>query len=174
MTLGVVSGSAVYNYPGVYAGGPTKGSGTPYIGRGPIDAYIVNSGSLSIAAGSVAVSTALSGYVYNLSSTFPTDLANYAIAFSATDLSLWSNISVTIVNNSVNNLKSCSLEWSPNNSNYEQWDTTTFQFLTSSGISSMQIGSNSRRWFRIRAMSSGTVAGGNTGSLDVYVIVNDG
>lgn len=172
MAEAVVSGTATYNYPGVYGGGPVKGSGTPYIGRGPIDTYIVNSASLSLSPSTV-ISTALSGVVYSQSSSFNTE-TTWSTVFNATDLSLWSNISVTVVNNSVHNLKSASLEWSPNNSNFEQWDTTTFQTLSSSAILSMQIGSNSRRYFRVRAQSSGSAALGNTGSLDIYVIANDG
>ena len=173
MAESVVSGAAVYNYPGVFGGGPTKGSGTPYVGRGPIDAYIVNSSSLSISGGSINVTTSNSGAIYQQSSSFNTE-TTWSTVFAATDLALWSNISVTMINNSMHNLKSASLEWSPNNSNFEQWDTTTFQTLSSSAILSMQIGSNSRRYFRIRAQSSGSALYGNTGSLDVYVIVNDG
>jgi hypothetical protein len=168
----VVSGTATYNYPGVYGGGPAKGSGIPYVGRGPIDAYIVNSASISMAPGAV-ISTALSGVVYQQSSTFNTE-TTWSTVFNSTDLSLWSNISVTLVNNSVHNLKSASLEWSPNNINFEQWDVDTFRTLSSSVALSMQIGSNSRRYFRIRAQSSGSQALGNTGSLDIYVIANDG
>jgi hypothetical protein len=174
MAIGIVSGTVGYNYPGVFGGGPAKGSGIPYIGRGPIDAYIVNSGALSLSIGAgTTITTALSGVAYQQSSTFNTE-TTWSTVFNSTDMSLWSNISVSLINNSVHNLKSASLEWSPNNSNFEQWDVGTFQSLSSSAMLSMQISGNSRRWFRIRAQSSGSAALGNTGSLDIYVIANDG
>ncbi|MDP3763674.1 MAG: hypothetical protein Q8Q92_03435 [bacterium] len=113
----------------------------------------------------------LSGTVFSQTGTFSADA--YSTVFTATNVQYWSNLAITLINNSVNNLKSASIDFSPNNSNWEIWDTTTFTTLSSSAILSMQIAGNSRRWLRVRAWSSGSV-GSNTGSLDVYVTTNNG
>lgn len=100
----------------------------------------------------------------------------YQTVFGPSDISKWPNITITLVNNSVNNLKSGSVEFSPNGTNWEQLPnnlSSSFNPLTSSGFGSMQITGNSRKYLRIRAIPSGT-AGGNSGSLAIYVDVNRG
>ncbi len=115
---------------------------------------------------------AVSGTIYNTSSSFSGN--DYSTVLAATDVQLYPNLAITVVNNSVNNLKSGSIEWSPNNTNWEtDWDVSTLAGLTSSGITSLQIAGNSRRYLRIRAIPSGS-GGALTGSLDVYVHANLG
>lgn len=171
-----LSGSAnAYFYPGVPTP-PAQGSGIPYTGRGPVDAFIIGGVTLSatLSASDGTTNTelvSLSGTVLNQSSTFSAN--DYSTVFTATDVQLWSNLAITLVNNSVNNLKSASVDFSPNNSNWEVWDSSTFATLSSSTVLSMQVSSNSRKWLRIRAWSSGS-GGSNTGSLDIYITTNNG
>jgi len=79
-----------------------------------------------------------------------------------------------VINNSVNNLKSGSIEWSANNSNWEtDWNLSAIGALTSSGVTSVQISENSRKYLRVRAFPSGA-AGAISGSIDVYIHTNNG
>jgi hypothetical protein len=107
----------------------------------------------------------LSGASFQNSSSFTG--GSYNVIFGPIDLSLCSNFALTIVNNAATSLVSASLEWSPNNSQYEQWDTTSFAGLAAGGILSMQVSSNSRKWFRIRAIAT-------NGSTDIYINANNG
>jgi hypothetical protein len=176
-----ISGSTGYNYPGVYGGGPALGSSAAYMGKGPIAAFIVGSSGTIATTATVATTgslqfvqiNGLSGTVIQQTGTFLTN--GFSTVFAVQDLSLYSNVAITLVNNHASNaLQSCSLEWSPNNSQFEAWDTSTFAGLAANGgIKSMQISSNSRRYFRIRAIPSGS-GGAFTGSLDVYVHANLG
>jgi hypothetical protein len=133
----------VSNYPPDAMG---HGTETKSIGaRGPLDVYILNSGNivLSHSDGPTHVElTTLSGVVYTQTSSFSG--TNWHIALSPKDITLWSNVALTVVNNYSNNLQSGSVEFSPDNSNWEtNWDVDTFANLTSSGgtgnILSMQI-----------------------------------
>lgn len=171
-----MSMSGGYFYPGQYGGAPAQGSGVPYIGRGPVDAFIIGGVTLSatLSASDGTTNTelvTLSGTVFSQTGTFSADA--YSTVFNATDVQYWSNLAITLINNSVNNLKSASVDFSPNNNNWEIWDSSTFATLSSSAVLSMQISSNSRKWLRVRAWSSGS-GGSNTGSLDVYVTTNNG
>ena len=170
-----LSGSAnVYFYPGVKEAAPAIGSGVRAVGQGPIDAYIIGgitlSATLSASDGTTNVElVSLSQSITNLSSAFSG--ANYHIALGPVDVSLWTNLAITLVNNSSNNLESGSVEFSPNNNNWEtDWDTVTF---ASSATRSMQILGNSRRWLRVRAISSGGT-GALTGSLDAFLHAQNG
>ena len=171
-----VSGS--YFYPGQYGGAPAPGSGIPYVGRGPVDAYIVGgvtlSATLSASDGTTNVEIiSLSGTQYSTSSSFVGDA--YSVVFGPLDVSNFSNVAITVINNhGTNILKSGSVEFSPNNSQWEtDWNLDTFSGLAVGGVRSMQISNNSRRYLRVRAWPSGA-AGASTGSTDTYVNVNVG
>lgn len=186
--------SGGYNYPVVNSGGVlatviTSGSsaggvsstvtfggtaqpitGTVNIGNTPVPV----TGTVSIGNTAIPVTfptgsatNTLTGSVFQQTSSFLG--ATSQIIFASTDLSLWTNVAVTVVNNAATTLQSASLEWSPNNSIFEAWDTTSFAALPTATAKSMQILGNSRKWFRVRGI--GTNA---TGSTDVYVHVNNG
>lgn len=92
----------------------------------------------------------------------------YTTVFGPLNVSRWSTYRVSIINNSTNNLKSGSIEISPNNSNWEVLHSATFSPLTSSGFASYQASGQSNNWLRVRAWSSGS-AGAITGSLQVML-----
>lgn len=133
-------------------------------GRGPID--------VEISAGVQLAS--LSASVVSLSSTFVGN--SWTVVLPATDVSKYSNVAVTLVNNhATNKLESGSVEFSPNNANWEtDWDVTTFAGLAAAGgINSLQISGNSRKYLRVRVIPSGAT-GAFTGSVDAYLTVNNG
>lgn len=99
---------------------------------------------------------------------------SYSTMLSSQDVSFWSNIALTVVNTGAETLESGSVEFSPDNTNWEtDWDTNTFSGLTAGSTRSMQISGNSRKYMRMRGISSGS-AGALTGSFDVYLHVNNG
>lgn len=97
----------------------------------------------------------------------------YSTVFGPIDTSKWNNVKVSIINNSVNNLISGSVEVSPNNSNWESVGSASFAALTSSGIASLQLTGVSNQLLRFRAWPSGS-GGGSSGSLLVIVTANNG
>ncbi len=179
--------SGSYYYPG--SAGPTRPSIDVNIvsgstGGGGVSSTVTFGGTAQPITGSVAIAgtptfsltgtptvaitgsrVPLSGASFQNTSSFAG--ASYNVVFGPIDLSLCSNFALTIINNGAAALTSASLEWSPNNSNYEQWDTTSFAGLAAGGILSMQVSSNSRKWFRVRAIAA-------TGSTDIYVTANNG
>lgn len=116
----------------------------------------------------------LSGTIYQNSSSFSG--ANYHIALGPIDVSLASNFAITLINNhATNRLESGSVEFSPNNSQWEtDWNTTSLAGLAANGgVRSMQVSSNSRKWLRVRVIPSGS-GGQLTGSIDAFLHVNNG
>lgn len=178
--------SSGYFFPGSPAP-PAYGSGVGSTGRGPMDVWLIGSNitlsaTLSASDGTTNVElVSLSGTTYSNSSSFTGD--QYSIVFGPQDVQFWSNIAVTVINNSSNNIKSGSVEWSPDNVAWERdWETTTFSNLTSSvnaaiaasgTVRSMQISDSSRRYLRLRLFPSGA-GGALTGSTNVVVTVNNG
>jgi hypothetical protein len=78
-------------------------------------------------------------------------------------------VGITVVNNSVNNLISGSIQVAPNGTNWSV--LAAFSALTSSGIFTASFSSLTYKYLRIQAIASGT-GGGQTGSLDCFVLVN--
>jgi hypothetical protein len=117
----------------------------------------------------------LSGTTYQNSSSFSG--SDWHIVIGPTDISMWSNVSITLVNNHVTNkLQSGSVEFSVNSASFWEtdWDVNTFAGLTANGgVRSMQIAGNSRKWIRVRVIPSGS-SGALTGSVDAYLHVNNG
>lgn len=105
------------------------------------------------------------------SSSFTGD--SYTTIFGPLDVSRWNNIRVSLINNSSNNLKSGTIEVSPNNSNWESVGSASFSPLTSSGMASIQLSDVSNQYLRVRAWPSGS-AGALTGSVLVVVTANCG
>jgi hypothetical protein len=161
-----------YVHPGNNTAFPAYGSAVAAQGRGPVDAYIIGSTAITASipdyewisasifeikpgvaiTASITPSTivntrtiSISGTVFSLSSTFTA--SDWNIIFGPQDVMEISNLAITIINNHpVSTLISGSVEWSPNNVNYEtDWDVTTFLGLAPGGINYMQISSNSRK-----------------------------
>jgi len=148
-------------------------------GRGPLDVYLLNSASFVLSASDgttdVEVRT-ISGTTFQNTSAFWGD--SWSVVFPSTDMLGYTNLVITAINNSDENLLSASIEWSPNDSNWEtDWDRDSLLPLTASGaepnVRSVQIAGNSRRYLRVRAIPSGA-AGDFSGSLDVYINANLG
>lgn len=106
----------------------------------------------------------------SLSSTF---LGNaFSVVLGPIDISRWKNYKVSIANNSVNNLKSGSIEVSPDQVNWEVLNSSSFTPLTSSGFSGTQFSNLSNTFLRVRGWPSGS-GGGLTGSLRVTLNLNN-
>jgi hypothetical protein len=101
----------------------------------------------------------------------------YTVILGPIDVSKYSNYKISVINNSVNNLKSGSVEVSPDNVNWESIGgyvgSSSFTPLTSSGMASVQITGASNQLLRVKAWPSGS-GGGLTGSLRVVVTANCG
>jgi len=77
---------------------------------------------------------------------------------ASTDVSKWSNVAITFNNSGANSLGTVQVEFSPDNSDWEVWDNTTFTGLAATTVLSMQITGNSRKYIRIRVISQPTTA----------------
>jgi len=110
----------------------------------------------------------------HLSSTFTTGSmgSNPAVVLGPLDASAFNNYTVTMVNNSVNNLISGSVQVSPNGVNWGTIHSSQFTNLTSSGMASASFAARCDRYVRAIAYPSGSVAGGASGSIDCYVTMN--
>lgn len=117
------------------------------------------------------VTTILTSSTTEVSSTFTGN--SYSVVFGPTDVSLFSNVALTIINNAATAILSASIEWSPNNSQFEVWDTISFANLQPATVKSMQISGNSRKFLRVRMIPSGS-GGQLTGSTDIFVNANNG
>jgi hypothetical protein len=106
----------------------------------------------------------------SLSSTFLGEV--YAVVLGPVDISHWSNWRVSLVNNSVNNLKSGSVDISPDGTNWVSYHTASFSPLTSSGWNTYQASGVSVSQLRVRAWPSGS-DGGLSGSVNVILNANN-
>lgn len=71
-----------------------------------------------------------------------------------TNLSTYSSVTITIRNSGANTLDNVLLEWSPDGTNWEIWDSTTFAALATVTTLSMAITGNSRKFLRIEARAA--------------------
>ncbi len=94
--------------------------------------------------------------------------ASCTIVYASTNWQTWTNITITIRNSGANAFSNVLIEWSPDGTNFEVWDTTTFGTLAAGGIISLAIAGNSRRFLRIEARS----ASGATAVVNITA--NDG
>jgi hypothetical protein len=108
---------------------------------------------------------------FTSSATFVGDA--YSVVFGPVDTSRWYDFAITLTNNSVNNLKSGSVEASYDGTNWTVVNSTFFSPLTSSGTSTLVI---SRLFtaslypsMRVRAWASGS-GGGISGSVGVVFL----
>jgi hypothetical protein len=111
--------------------------------------------------------------VQSLSSTFTTGSigSNPAIVLGPVDVGKYSNYTITMINNSVNNLISGSVQISPNGTNWITMYSANFVNLTSSGMASASFTSRSDKYVRAVAYPSGS-GGAVTGSIDCYITAN--
>lgn len=96
----------------------------------------------------------------------------YSVVLSGTYIGAWGNVTVSIINNSVNNLKSGSIEVSPNDVNWIVLNTSIFSPLTSSGMAQYSMTGSNHQMLRVRVWPSGST-GALTGSVQVIVNVSN-
>ncbi len=95
----------------------------------------------------------------------------FASIVPALDVHSYTNIAVTLKNNSSNKLISASIEFSPD---AVSWETISSSFaeFAASAIGSIQINNNSRHYFRLRGVASGS-GGANSGSIQAWIDANN-
>lgn len=94
--------------------------------------------------------------------------ASCTIIYASTDWLQWTNLTITIRNSGSNALDNVLIEWSPDGTNFEVWNTDVFSALAAGAIKSLSFAGNSRRYLRIEARSaSGATA-------NVHITANDG
>lgn len=81
----------------------------------------------------------------------------------------WSNISITVNNTGSNDLGTIAVQFSPDNTNWENWETSCFSGLAAGAITSIQISGQSRNYMRLRANSQPTATG-----VIIHVTLNNG
>ena len=140
----------------------------------PYQANASGTGSYFYASMHVARSTVeKASSVQSLSSTFTTGSigSNPAIVLGPIDVGNFSNYTITMINNSVNNLISGSVQISPNGTNWITMYSAIFVNLTSSGMASASFTARSDKYVRAVAYPSGS-GGKVTGSIDCYITMN--
>lgn len=94
--------------------------------------------------------------------------ASCTIIYASFDYGPWPNVTITLRNSGANPIDNVLVEWSPNNSNFEVWDSTTFASLAAGASSSIAIAGNSRRYLRIEARAAAAT------TAVVTITANDG
>lgn len=81
--------------------------------------------------------------------------ASCTIIFGSGGVTLLSfqNVTITILNGS-NVLTDCIVEWSVDNTNWENWDAQTFAGLPANTVRSLALSGNSRRYLRVEGRSA--------------------
>jgi hypothetical protein len=82
--------------------------------------------------------------------------ATCTIIYASTDWGAWPNVTITLRNSSAVVIDNVLLEWSPDGTNFEVWDSTSFAGLAAGAVKSMAISGNSRRYLRIEARAAST------------------
>ena len=83
--------------------------------------------------------------------------ASCTIIYASTDWGAWPNITVSLRNSSANVLENVLVEWSPDGTNFELWDSTSLDNLAAGATASIAISGNSRRYLRLEARSDDAV-----------------
>lgn len=81
----------------------------------------------------------------------------------------WSNISITVHNTGSNDLGTIAVQFSPDDSSWEDWETSCFSGLTAGEITSIQISGQSRNYLRLRANAQASATG-----VVIHVTLNNG
>ncbi len=96
--------------------------------------------------------------------------ASCTIIYASTDWGQWSNLTITLSNtDGANAITNVLVEWSPDSTRWEIWDSTTFAALAAGTTKSIAISGNSRRYLRIEARGAANVT-----SAVVAITANDG
>ncbi len=96
--------------------------------------------------------------------------ASCTTIYTATDWGQWSNLTISLTNtDGANAITNVLVEWSPDGTHYELWDSTAFAALAAGATKSIAIAGNSRRYLRIEARAAATVT-----SAVVTITANDG
>jgi hypothetical protein len=96
--------------------------------------------------------------------------ASCTIVLASIELISWTNVTLTIRNSDgADAITNVLVEFSPDNTNWEVWDSTTFAALAAGGILSLAIAGNSRRYMRVEARAAADVT-----SVVVNLTMNDG
>lgn len=80
--------------------------------------------------------------------------ASCTIILASIEMLPWERVTLTVRNSGANAITNCLVEWSPDNTNWEVWDNTTFAALAAGAIKSIAIDGNSRRFLRVEAQSA--------------------
>lgn len=96
--------------------------------------------------------------------------AGCTIILASTQIIQWPNVAITIQNtDGADAMTNVLIEFSPDNTNWEVFDSTSFAGLAAGGILSMNIEGNARRYVRVEARAAVTVT-----SAVVTLTMNDG
>jgi hypothetical protein len=80
--------------------------------------------------------------------------ASCTIILASTEIIGWSNVTITMRNSGANAFSNVLIEFSPDGTNWEVWDSTTLATLAAAAILSISISGNSRRYIRMEARSA--------------------
>ena len=92
--------------------------------------------------------------------------ASCTIVYASTEWLTWPNLTITVRNTGANALTNGLVEWSPDGTSFEVWDSTSLAGLAAGATKSVSISGNSRRYLRLEAQS----ASGTT--TDVWITAN--
>lgn len=73
---------------------------------------------------------------------------------STSDFLAYQNITIWVRNSGANTIDNLLIEWSPDGTNFEVWDSTTFAGLVAGAIKSLALTGNSRGYLRIEGRAA--------------------
>lgn len=76
------------------------------------------------------------------------------ILASTNSFYLYQNCTIWLINTGGNTIDNVLIQWSPNNVNFEVWDSTTFASLAAGAVKSLALTGNSRQYLRIQARAA--------------------
>lgn len=94
--------------------------------------------------------------------------ASCTVIYAATDWGQWSNLTISLRDSGANTIDNVLIEWSPDGTNFELWDSTTFAGILTTVTKSIAIAGNSRRYLRIEARAAAAT------TAVVTITANDG
>lgn len=150
----------------------TVNQGTPGT-RGPWPVKTVGSSSLDGGPGTNTITTfapaaTVTGLSANGTPCTQIGGGSCTTIYAAFDYGVWTNVTITLKNVGANTIDNVLVEWSPDGTGFEIWDSTTFAGLTSGSVTSIAIAGNSRRFLRIEARAAAIT------TASVLITANDG
>src|SRR5688572_18371642 len=147
----------------------TQGNGSTSVRPWRVQATGGGSGSTTSALNIYAPASTSTNLTANGAACTVAGGASCTTILASIELIEWSNVTITIRNSdAADTVENVLVQWSPDNSNWEVWDSTTFATLTAGQIRSLAISGNSRRYLRIQARASAN------SSTVVHLTMNDG